>query len=211
MVFPLLYENVTRINSLNHTKRDIFPDSTPIGVVVHYSADRDTDRMIRSLHSQGLGYHIVIDRDGHVLQLNDFHTRVWHAGKAHWKGYSPNQRFISVAVSSWGYVKQDGSEGFFEAWNGSKIPESCVRQRVSQFDKSIQYWDMATQEQTKQLMIFLRWCAQFGIDPNLICGHDECAMPPGRKQDPGGVLEHTMQEIRNGLVSFNAARSEGNT
>lgn len=171
-----------------------FQGSLPQGVTVHYSADRDLSRTISALDKRSLGYHLIIERDGTVFQIADLTGRLWHAGKAIWNGRSPNQTHLSIALLSWGWLKER-APGAYESWNGMMVPTSDVARRRGQ------WWDKATAEQEASLRYLLEWLALHGIPIADMCGHDECALPSGRKSDPGGVLELTMGEMRAALLS----------
>ena len=124
---------------------------------------------------------------------------MWHAGKAIWKGYSPNQRFLGVALLSWGEVKKD-TDGRFKTWNDEILSKNEVYWRVSNNGtNALYYWDGATPEQMASLTKIALWAAECGLPIDNICGHDECALPPGRKSDPGGVLPMPMMEFRKSL------------
>lgn len=169
----------------------------PRGVVVHYLADRNSERAIASLKSQGLGYHVIIERDGSVVQTTYLNLAVNHAGEASWQKASPNRHFLAVAVSSWGVLTP--KDGKLIAWNGSQVGGHEAAERRGNVHDSSYWWDVATNPQETALRKFLNWAVERGIDPKMICGHDECALPKGRKPDPGGVLSCSMKEMRREL------------
>lgn len=160
-----------------------FPD-LPAGVTIHYTADDSLERSITTLKLAGLGYHILIDYDGTCYQAAPFTDRVYHAGKALWLGNKPNSTHIAISLISWGKLSHGKS------WRGDIIPEYEIAERQGG------QWHKATVNQETSLMDLLQWLVQQGIDPRHICGHDECALPPGRKVDPGGVLQLSMSEVR---------------
>lgn len=170
----------------------------PKGIVIHHSADRDLGRVQISLETRGLGYHLIIARDGSITQHAWLDHGVWHAGKALWMGYSPNTYFLSISLLSWGEIKRDGK--VFKTWSGAVLPDSEVVERVSNVNGQKYYWDAATPEQLASLSRLCQWCIDNGVPIKNICGHDECAIPKGRKSDPGGVLPMTMQEYRDFLA-----------
>lgn len=175
------------------------PMSEVRGVTVHHTADNNLQRVIDSLKAQGMGYHIIIDRDGTVVQTTYLSQRVNHAGVAKWNGVSPNRQHIAVALVSWGAVSRQGKK--YVAWNGSEIVASQVAHRRGNLTEDLYYWHIASPAQEAQLLTFLRWAIMRGLDREDFCGHDECALPEGRKSDPGGVLSKTMAEIRAELTS----------
>lgn len=190
MTFPKLYENVRKILRLNEAAAGAIDG--PKGVTVHYTASGNVDQTVSYLISQNLGYHILIDKDGKTTQMVDFQSRCNHAGKADWNGNSPNRSHIAVALISWGELEASSDLSTFRAWTGHIVPAEDVVVTNGKF------WDAATKDQISALMIFLHWCVQFGIHPDQICGHEECAIPLGRKADPGGVLD-PMAAIRSRL------------
>jgi N-acetyl-anhydromuramyl-L-alanine amidase AmpD len=175
-------------------------DLKPTGVTVHYTADRDLDRAVRALAARELGYHLIIDRAGAVFQFVPFSKGVWHAGKAMWGSLSPNRAHIAVSLVSWGEV-ECLAPGAFQSWNAQTVPTDEVVQR------QVEWWDAATAAQEAALLEVLAWVCGHGIDVSAICGHDECALPKGRKIDPGGVISMTMQELRNAVRSRLAAQA----
>jgi len=169
------------------------------GVTVHHTADNNLQRVIDDLKAQGLGYHIIIDRDGTVVQTTYLSQRVNHAGVAKWRDVSPNREHVAVSLISWGAVTKKANR--YYAWNGSEVVMSQVANRKGNLNDQFYYWHAASDAQEKALMTFLRWCQMRGLDRLDFCGHDECALPSGRKSDPGGVLSKTMAEIREELAT----------
>lgn len=187
--FPDVYPYVTEL--LTPTAMGKGPLS-PLGICVHYLADRDVKRAYRSLtEGKVLGYHVIIGRDGAISQTTYFNLRVNHAGDASWNSLSPNKHFIAVALASWGRLDADS-----KAWTGVQIPQKETAKRRGNLTDKVEIWDAATEPQEASLMKLLSWFIFHGINPKNICGHDESALPKGRKDDPGGVLKRPMSEVR---------------
>ena len=165
-----------------------FKHNTPVGVTVHYTASANISATIKELASKNLGYHLIIDKDGEMYQCAPLWAQLYHAGRAKWLGLSPNRTHIAVALVSWGWLKNRG--GLQLSWSGRIIPED-QRREVRGL-----WWEKATLDQEQTLFAFLKWAVANGIDTKNICGHDECALPAGRKMDPGGVLELSMAQVR---------------
>lgn len=186
--FPDLYPYISEL--LTPTAMGKGP-LNPLGVCVHYLADRDVKRAYRSLtDSKVLGYHVIIDRAGKMYQTTYFNLRVNHAGEASWNGLSPNRNFVAVALASWGLLSDEG-----KSWTGEMVKDTA--KRSGNLSKKIEVWDPATLAQETELMKLLTWFVFHGINPKYVCGHDESATPKGRKSDPGGVLKRPMSEVRN--------------
>ena len=184
-----------------HIPRGLFSRDRPMGIVLHYLADRNVQRAYRSLKQSGLGYHLVIDRDGAIDQLCPLNMKIYHAGEAEWRGYNCNGSFIGIALASWGLLSVD-SAGTLRAWTGAAVedrnfPEDDVVYRFGNLEyPKPQFWDAVTADQENALRGLLKFLVSNGINPKNLCGHDEAAIPLGRKTDPGGVLRSTMKELR---------------
>ena len=160
----------------------------PEGVTLHYTADIDQQRVIDTLISKSLGYHLILTRGGSVVQLADLNQKLWHAGNADWNGLSPNRKHIAVAVMSWGLLtKKDGD---FISWTGKPVDSAQV------IEKNKHYWHKITFPQFMRLLEVCFWLYDRGIKAHQFCGHDECARPSGRKIDPGGTLGIDMSTLR---------------
>ena len=167
----------------------------PTGITVHYTADRDAARTVRSLVSSGLGYHFLIGRDGTIFQLADTSLGLSHAGKAIWNGASPNRSHVAISMLSWGKLVEL-AKGAYVSWNGLAIKPNEISNKDGHF------WDFCPLPQEASLVaLLIALCFDAKINPANICGHSECAIPSGRKADPGGVLSHTMDELRGIVVS----------
>ena len=166
-----------------------FAQGDPSGITIHYSATRSTSSTINALAERHLKYHLLITRDGRIVQIARLDHRVDHAGKASWLGKSPNKSHWAICLLAWGKLDYQG-----KAWTGAVIPRQETRYRDGHL------WDMATTEQEAALGLFLRWAVgSYGIVPGAICGHNECCIPLGRKADPGGILSFSMPKLRESL------------
>jgi len=173
----------------------------PQGITIHYTADDDINRVCDSLEKKNLGYHLIICKNGSVIQKCYLNKRANHAGAAKWRGLSPNKTHIAIALLNWGLVEErmSGGDCYYSTWSSARVEKEDVVFRQNSF------WEKATDEQEQALDKMLKWFVAIGIDPQNICGHDECATPPGRKIDPGGILSKDMPTIRKELTSWGLA------
>jgi N-acetyl-anhydromuramyl-L-alanine amidase AmpD len=193
-----IYPTVQMIHDPSSSLQKPFGPTGPLGITIHYAADRDVNRMAASLKEQKLKYHLVIDRKAAVIQTAYLTHAVNHAGNAMWNGQSPNRQHLAVCIMSWGYLEK--FENSFIAWNGQKIPSEDVKYRPDNHDGKLYHWDAATPAQEKRLIEICKYFIALGIKVENICGHDEAALPSGRKSDPGGVLSVSMNDFRKNLV-----------
>lgn len=182
--FPKIYPAVKRIYTPETPGVGPFAVGRPLGVTVHYTASGGVDSALTE-EQKGLGYHGLIDRDGSFIQTCYFDLRVNHAGKAVWNGKSPNATHLAIAIVSWGILDDEGKTYTKKQLEPEDIAEYNGKK-----------WHKATAQQEKTLKEFLAWTVACGILPSEICGHDDCALPPGRKVDPGGILSFRLSDIR---------------
>ncbi len=160
----------------------------PKGITIHYSADGSFERVKRELFATKIGYHFLIKKDGKIIQTAKIDRCVNHAGKALWNEQSPNRTHIAVAFICWGLLSKEG-----KTWNGLQIENPVTRRGFT--------WEPATKEQEEALRRLCKYLmATFKISAKDICGHDECAIPAGRKVDPGGSLLKSMADLRAELL-----------
>ena len=197
--FPEMLENANHSYLGKVVSVGPFNGFRPSGITLHYTADRDIARVVKTLKDRGLGYNVIIDRDGTIYQTAKLTDRCYHAGKAIWNGKSPNRTHLSISLISWGFVKEAGPH--YEAWNREMVPAWDVKDRFGQ------YWDAATEAQERSMLQLLVLLVGLGIDPGEICGHDECALPPGRKADPGGVIGVRPKNLRDQIKAITSRTS----
>jgi N-acetyl-anhydromuramyl-L-alanine amidase AmpD len=180
-----------------------FQGHSPSGVTIHYTGGRSLQGAVDALKAASLNYHIIIDREGKIVQTAYLRWRVYHAGKAMWNGQSPNQTHAAVAVLSYGELEQahnQHGDPILVSWAGStvKFDQAAHRPDNSKLG-DMSWWDKCTPVQEHSLVSVLEWFIGCGISPDNVSGHDESALPDGRKRDPGGVLSFTMSELRDRL------------
>lgn len=194
MSLPAVYPLIKGIWNPRELARGRWEDNGPLGVTVHYTATRNLKAV---LAEQGVGYHLVIDRNGDRHQRTFLDQRVDHAGRAVWNGRSPNRAHVAVALVSYGWLKETPSGNIFTADGKVQVAPGDVRACHGNVGDQIMLWDAATKAQEAALFETLRYLMTAGhISADDICGHDECALPQGRKVDPGGVLSLEMAQVR---------------
>lgn len=185
-----------------HASMIVEPEATinkrfkPSGLTIHYTAGIGVSGTLNALRKKRLCYHLIIDRDGRVIQAAVLNHSVSHAGRAKWRGRSPNGSHVAIALVSWGELKLDRESGDFLSWSGKKVAEDEVAKRPSNLKPVPYFWHKITEAQIESLLQCCLYFIECGIDPADICGHDEAALPTGRKIDPGGTLPWTMSELR---------------
>lgn len=195
-----VYDRAIDVIDAGKNITDMFSGGKPSGITIHYTADDNVERVLKTLGERGLAYHLIIDRDGSVIQNCYLINSCDHAGRAKWNGKSPNRNHIAIAVVSWGLLHEN-KDGTLSTWAGNKfLKEDAVFEPDNVYGNE-SWWQPATVLQYQVLLDACAWlCQAAHIDPEDICGHDECALPLGRKFDPGGVLPVSMSGLRMQLI-----------
>lgn len=182
----------------------------PRGLIVHFTAGHNNPvGTLNSLSSRGLSC-LVMDDAGKVYRaknqaLNDVG---YHAGNSKIHGYSGASLYcMGMEICNAGELTL--YKGKYYPWwcfdskknfkGGKSIPEDQIRFITKNADNyRIGAFHKYTSEQEESLVKFCLW--QLKVNPEFkidwIMGHDEVAVPLGRKSDPGGSLSLTMPDFR---------------
>ncbi len=103
-----------------------FTAGLPDTVVIHYTAGRDAESSAKFLCSEvKASAHLVIGRDGKIIQLVPFNTISWHAGvSAYGARQGLNKYSIGIELDNAGILQKTGNE--YKAWFGRSYPENEV-------------------------------------------------------------------------------------
>ena len=160
----------------------------PKFIVIHYTAS-GTDFDIAAYFARRAAKasaHLVIRRDGELVQCVPFNMRAWHAGKSRWTGADGaryenlNHHAIGIEIENWGPLGK--SAAGWVSWSGTLVDGDRVIEARHQSGAPNCGWETFTQAQVGAAAEAARAiCAAYGIAE--IVGHDDIA--PGRKSDPG--------------------------
>lgn len=180
-----------KFNTHNYAK------GTPEGLVVHYTVSGDNpESIVRYLAKQGFGC-MVMGHDGRIWipeGFEIFKDAAAHAGKSAWNGISGmNSHFMGMEMCNWG---SDGAKHV-----GPDQLRKITKKTGNQYPGT---YEKYTPVMEASLTNFCLWskanCPTFRLEN--VAGHDEVALPAGRKNDPGGSLSSTMPAFREKLFSL---------
>lgn len=158
---------------------------TPRFVVLHYTAGRSLDSSVQSLCTQkpqgNASAHIVLGRDGRIVQLAPFNVVTWHAGVSQWNGLNGlNHHAIGIEMDNAGQLHREGER--FVAWFGKDYPAKEVVVAAHHHGGGPQPWHAYTELQIARVLeICELLVAQYRLED--VLGHEDIAR--GRKTDPG--------------------------
>lgn len=159
--------------------------------VIHFTyggSARSSAEWFRDPRNPGSSAHIVVDRDGHVIQCVPFGKVAWHAGKSRWREMNGlNSHSIGIELANWGYLKKSGSG--WSCYTGTRIDEPFMAiHRNGNPDGSRQPlgWEPYPKAQFDAAVEVIRALVRAGAIEEIV-GHDDIA--PTRKWDPGPAFD----------------------
>jgi len=175
----------------------------PAGLTIHFTAgrslkgDRDSENCLAYGKKQGYAYW-CLSRDGTIFQSHSLDSWGYHAGKANWGVFkSCSDKMLGLEINCAGKLTKKGDKYF--SWFGEEYPENEVRFVKAKENIIEGYYHKYTIEQEASLIQLCLWLKSNNPDVFSfanVAGHDEIAVPKGRKSDPGGSLSMTMPEFR---------------
>ncbi len=159
---------------------------SPRFLVMHYTAGSSAESSINWLTNPDAraSAHLVIGRDGSIVQLVNFNRKAWHAGKSQWRGISGlNGHSIGIELDNPGILQ--GSPGSWRTSWGRLVPDSEVLVETSDSDNVLIGWHTYTEQQLDVAReAALALVRHYELEE--ILGHEDIA--PSRKKDPGAAF-----------------------
>jgi N-acetylmuramoyl-L-alanine amidase len=176
-------------------------------LVIHFTygaTARSSAEWFRSSENPGSSAHVVVDRDGSVIQCVPFDTVAWHAGKSRWKDLvGLNNYALSIEMANWGYLRPSGDR--WVSYTGVKItnPFMAVHKNGNPDGShtTIGWEPYGAVQFSTAVAIARAFVAEY--DVREILGHDDIA--PNRKWDPGPAFD--MMRFR--ALVFGGRRDNG--
>lgn len=157
-------------------------------VVMHYTGSHgnaESSNKWTQDPTSKVSWHITIDRDGSVTQVNDFRTICWHAGQSEWLAKQNNRQYKNMNGYSIGI--ELANAGLLTRKDGKwKNPYNVVISDANVFvDGQGRGWEKFPDVQLKTAFEVALVCAQRYNCVDIL-GHSEIS--PGRKVDPGSAF-----------------------
>jgi len=168
--------------SPNHGAR--FANGLPDTVVIHFTAGASLESSVRTLSTPGssASAHVVLGRDGTIVQLVPFDVIAWHAGASSLGDRTGlNKYSIGIEIDNAGRLTQTAS-GDFLTWFNRRIAREDAVQGVHRNESQPSWWHVFTEEQIERVHELVTLLIKT-YPITVVVGHEEIA--PGRKTDPG--------------------------
>jgi N-acetylmuramoyl-L-alanine amidase len=176
-----------------NTRKD---SNHPKYLVMHLTTGTQLQSTINHFRNAGSGVstHLVIGRDGRVIQMVPFNHAAYHAGSGSWEGDSKlNYLSIGIELDNAGRVKQDKNGN----WVKRKhiIPANRVIKARHKNDPIDRHYEGYTEAQLKAAQCVARALVNKYQLKDII-GHDDIS--PDRRYDPGPLFP--MEDWREDLI-----------
>lgn len=161
------------------------------GIVIHYTsgpAPGCIDWLVKRRNTNQSSAHLVIRRDGTVVQLAPFNVVTWHAGQSAWKGRKQlNSCYLGIELENWGELNVHEGKAVTDSATPREIPWSDVLAAAHKNGGGMTHWHRFTPAQVATCTVVCQALAKrYNLTPGAgddIVGHDDIS--PGRKTDPG--------------------------
>ena len=161
----------------------------PSWLVMHFTAGRDCESSVSWLTrpEARASAHLVIGRDGRIVQLAPFDRVTWHAGRSHWRGVSGlNAHSVGIELDNAGRLERAG--GGWQAWFGGGYADEDVMIATHRNETRECGWHRFTERQLDTaLEAAIAIVRAYRLED--VIGHDDIS--PGRKSDPGPAFPMT--------------------
>jgi N-acetylmuramoyl-L-alanine amidase len=166
-------------------------------IVIHYTAGlalKSAEDTFLNRASK-VSAHIVIDRDGSVVQMVPFNKRAWHAGVSRWRGLEGmNSYSIGIELVNAGRLTWAGDRWI--TWTGRTVPSQDAITAVHKHENTPSGWQLYPEAQLLSVIEVCRAIREAYPGILDLVGHDDIA--PGRKADPGPAFP--MDAVRAGAM-----------
>lgn len=171
------------------------------GCVIHYTAGGSAGGAVSWLCNpqSKASAHFVISRSGQVVQLVPLDQAAWHAGLSEMMDGSEmrggaNRFTIGIELANHGHLQRINGDFYYE------IGRTVKRYRREDpgygsltYDHGLEYsgwWEKYPDEQIDALQELLHMLSktEYRAAASNLVGHEEIAMPLGRKKDPGPMF-----------------------
>ncbi len=167
---------------------------TPKFLVIHHTAWLGHDAVVNWFKNETsrVSAHLVIGRDGRVSQVLPFNVKGWHCGPSYWRGNSDiNSSSIGIELENYGWTPHKSAAGFIEP----RRPNEFDPKKIGKPDEWLyaahrlepgepKYWQKFTAKQFEVLDEIVPLLVET-YKLREIVGHEDIAVPSGRKVDPG--------------------------
>lgn len=186
-------------------KSGSFKEGLPDSIVIHYTAGGNLEGAVRTFQDDSVkaSAHVLIDKNGSIVQMAPFTEITWHAGPSAWLDRrSLNNYAIGIEIVNAGRLEKNGAG--YRSWFGRTYSDEDVVEAIHRNETKPTFWERFTEEQIEATYTLCKSLAAI-YSIRHILGHEEIS--PGRKIDPGPAFP--LDKLRDKI--FHADRSDVET
>jgi len=186
-----------------------FKQKLPDTIVLHYTAGSSLESSAKWLCNSkaNASAHIIVGKNGDVVQLAPFNQIAWHAGKSKWKNRTGlNKYSIGIEIDNAG-VLEKRADGKYYTWFNKEIENNKVVLAPHKHGEKGKAWEAFPKAQIERVEEICQLLKE-AYDIQEIVGHEDIA--PGRKKDPGPAfpLDNMRSKILLGRKEDEAGEKE---
>ncbi len=158
---------------------------TPRFLVFHFTAisfEATVARFKDPTPGNRVSAHLVVARDGRIVQCVDFNLRAWHAGQSGWEGLTDlNSHSIGIELENAGSIRKE-REQFIGEEGTAVSADEVIETSHKNARWTMTHWHRYSPAQLTACHAIAAALAR-AYSLKDVLGHDDIA--PDRKRDPG--------------------------
>jgi N-acetylmuramoyl-L-alanine amidase len=186
---------VTPDNFLDSARHDLITGGQPMNIrralVIHFTAGATGASSVEAMRERSVSAHIVVERDGSVIQCRGFNQVASHAGRSRWIDPNSGKRYDGMNSCSIGIeIANAGNDDGALSWARKQPGFASITARHRNGGPLVE-WEKYPEAQLRSVFTIAQLLvATYKLDD--ITGHD--CIAPERKDDPGPAFP--MLELR---------------
>lgn len=182
-------------NFLDEATRDLIDGGPPMNVrralVIHFTGGATAASSVEAMRERGLSAHLVVDRDGSVVQCRAFNRVASHAGVSRWVDPNTGKRFDGLNACSIGIeIANAGNDPGALKWARKQPGFASITAKHRNGGGVVEWEEYPAAQLEAVFDISKLLVATYNLDD--VTGHD--CIAPERKDDPGPAFP--MEELR---------------
>lgn len=157
----------------------------PTAIVIHFTGGATAQSSAEWFQNPAAkaSAHVIVDRDGSIIQCVPFTRVAFHAGRSSWKGrVGANNFTIGIEIANWG-ILTGRADGMYYSSSGAGVPPKDVVLAEHKHDKTRRAWEAYTPAQVRAVGDLIATLKANYPTLTEVIGHEDIA--PSRKTDPG--------------------------